>query len=363
MRKIQDTSVENKKVIFRVGVDVSIEDGHAKEKFKIETIKEATDYLMNKKAKVALMTWLGRPKGERDMKFSVSQIKDDVENILGYKIIFVSDCIGEKVAEAMDKLKDGEIALLENVRFYPGEGDVETGKEYDEEFAKKLAENFDIFVNDAFSQSHRNQASIAGIPKFIPSYAGLLMQKEVSEMEKIKNDFARPAVAIIGGAKIETKLPVIKFFEEKYDYILVGGKIANEALDQKTQFSEKVILPFDFVDDPVKSDFASDHGASRLDIGPETLKKFKEIISSAKTIVWNGPTGKFEEEKYAVSSNEILKSVLASGAYTVVGGGETLEILEKNNAMDRISFVSTGGGAMLEYLAGGKMPGVLCLMD
>lgn len=348
IKKIQDIDVENKKVIFRVGLDVSIENGHAKEKFKIKAIKKAADYLMEKGAKVAIMTYLGRPDGKKDMNFSLYQIKNDVEEILGYKIIFVSDCIGEEVKNAMDKLKEGEMAMLENVRFYPGEGSVKTGEEYDAEFAKKLAENFDIFVNDAFSQSHRSQASISGIPKFIPSYAGILLQKEVEEMEKIKNDFARPAVAIIGGAKIETKLPVIKFFEEKYDNILVGGKIANEALDQKTQFSEKVILPFDFIDD-------------RLDIGPKTLEKFQETISSAKTIVWNGPTGKFEDEKYAMSSNEILKAVLRSGAYTVVGGGETLEILEKNNAQDLISFVSTGGGAMLEYLGGGEMPGIKVL--
>jgi phosphoglycerate kinase len=164
-------------------------------------------------------------------------------------------------------------------------------------------------------------------------------------MTIIKDHPISPAVAIIGGAKIETKIPVIKFFEEKYDHILVGGKIANEAIDQKIEFSDKVILPLDFVDE-------------RLDIGPKTLEKFKSIIATAKTIAWNGPTGKFEDEKYAHSSNEILESVIASGAFVLVGGGETLEILEKNNAMDHISFVSTGGGAMLDYLAGNVMPGI-----
>jgi len=348
LRKIQDAELENKKVILRVGFDVSIENGHAKELFKIETVKETVDYLMDKKAKVALMTWLGRPKGERDMKFSLGQIAGDIEQVLKYKIKFVPDCIGEEVEKAMNNLNQGEIALLENVRFYPGEGDVETRQDYDDGFAEKLTQGFDILVNDAFSQSHRNQASIAGMPKFIPSYAGFLMQKEVAEMEKIKNNFTKPAVAIIGGAKIETKLPVIKFFEEKYDHVLVGGKIANEALDQKIKFSGKVILPLDFVGD-------------KLDIGPKTLEKFKEIIKSAKTIVWNGPTGKFEEEKYAVSTNEILKAILETGAYTVVGGGETLEVLEKNDAVSKISFVSTGGGAMLEYLSGKEMPGIEAL--
>jgi phosphoglycerate kinase len=225
------------------------------------------------------------------MKFSLNQITDDIERVLGYKTKFVPDCIGEEVKKAMDSLDKKEIAMLENVRFYAGEGDVETGRAYDEDLARQMAEGFDIFINDAFSQSHRNQASVIGITKYLPSYAGLELEKEIEEMEKIKNDFERPAVAIIGGAKIETKLPVIKLFEEKYDYVLVGVKIANEALDQKIEFSEKVILPFDFVDD-------------RLDIGPKTLEKFQEIIKSAKTIVWNGPMGKFEDAKYAVDKIE-----------------------------------------------------------
>jgi 3-phosphoglycerate kinase len=291
---------------------------------------------------VALISHLGRPEGKINPEFSLEQVVDDAQVILGRKIKFIPDCISEERDESLENLSEGKILMLENVRFYPGD------ESNDEEFSKKLSQGFDIFVNDAFSASHRDHASVSGVAKLIPSFAGIRLQKEISEMEKIKNDFAHPAVAIIGGSKIETKLPVISFFEKNYEHILVGGKIANEALDQEINFSEKVVLPSDFVDD-------------RLDIGPESLEKFKEIISHAKTIVWNGPTGKFEDEKYAVSSNEILASVLDSGAYTVVGGGETLEILEKNNATEKISFVSTGGGAMLEYLGGGEMPGIKCL--
>lgn len=342
IKKIQDADLENKKVIFRVGFDVSIENGHAKELFKIKAVKETLDYLLSKNAKIALFSYLGRPGGKIDPKFSMGQLVEDTQNVFGVKIIFINDCIGDKVKEGLENLKSGELLMLENPRFYPGE-DVN-----DEELAKKMAEHFDVFINDVFSQSHRDQASVTGITKFLPSFAGLRLQKEIKEMEKIKNNFEKPAVAIIGGAKIETKLPIIKFFEEKYDHVLVGGKIANEALEQKIEFSGKVVLPFDFVDD-------------KLDIGPETLEKFKEIIKSAKTIVWNGPTGKFEEEKYAVSTNEILKTILESQAYVVVGGGETIEVLEKNNALDRISFVSTGGGAMLDYLGGNTMPGIEAL--
>lgn len=342
VKKIQEAEIQYKKVILRADFNVAVESGKVKEKFKIEAAKETLKYLLEKKCKVALASHFGRPEGKINPEFSLSQIKNDVESILGVKIVFIDDCVSEKVAKALDNLNDGEVLLLENVRFYPGE------EQNNEKFAEGLAENFEIFINDAFSVSHRDQASVTGITKFLPSYAGFWLQKEIKEMEKIKNDFKRPAVAIIGGAKIETKLPVIKFFEEKYDSVLVGGKIANEALDQKIQFSSKVILPVDFIDD-------------RLDIGPKTLENFKSIIEQAETIVWNGPTGKFEEEKYAFSTNEILKEILKSHAYVVVGGGETIEVLEKNEAIDKISFVSTGGGAMLEYLSGNKMPGIEAL--
>ena len=342
IKKVQDADLEGKKVILRVDFNVSMEDGKVKETFKIEAAKETLDYLLGKKAKVALLSYFGRPEGKVDLKFSMEQLVVDVQRVLEVKIKFVSDCVGEKVKKGLDVLKDGEVLLLENARFYPGED------KNDENLAKQMAEGFEIFINDAFSQSHRNQSSITGITKFLPSFAGFQLQREIVEMEKIKNDFARPAVAIIGGAKIETKLPVIKFFEKSYDYVLVGGKIANEALDQKIDFSEKVILPIDFID-------------NRLDIGPATVKKFQEIISKAKTIVWNGPLGKFEEEKYSHGTEDIFQALLELEAYKVTGGGETLEILEEKQAFDKFSFVSTGGGAMLEYLAGGKMPGIKIL--
>jgi phosphoglycerate kinase len=355
IKKMQASDVEGKKVLLRVDFNSSIEEDTVKEKFKIQAADETVRYLLAMNAKVALLTHLGRPaavktltgepEGKPDPKFSLNPIKDDVEYILGHKVKFVPDCIGDEVRKTVNDLKEGEIALLENVRFYSGD------ESNDEEFAKKLAEGFDVFINDAFSVCHRDQASVSGVTKFLPSYAGLNLQKEIEEMEKVKNNFSRPAVAIIGGAKIETKLPMIKFFEGIYDNILVGGKVANEALSQNIAFGQKVLLPTDFIDD-------------RMDIGTETLVKFKDIIEKAKTIVWNGPTGKFEEEKYATSSNEILKSILASSAHVLIGGGETLEVLEKNNVTPEIQkrgFVSTGGGAMLDYLGGEIMPGIEAL--
>jgi len=346
IKKIQDADLEEKKVILRVDFNVSIENGHVKESFKIEAAKESLAYLMKKKSCIALVSYFGRPEGKFDPKLSMGQLKEDVQRILGVNIRFIDDCIGPKVAEGMESLAEDEILMLENVRFYPGED------ENDDELAKKIAEPFDVFINDAFSQSHRDQASITGITKFLPSFAGFRLQKEILEMERIKKDFSRPAVAIIGGAKIETKLPVINFFEKIYDHILVGGKIANEAIDEKIIFSDKIILPVDYVDD-------------RMDIGPKTRERFIELIKNAKTVVWNGPLGKFEEEKYSHGSGEIMKAILEAKSsspenfpYVLIGGGETLELVEKMEAFGKIDFISTGGGAMLDFLGGAEMPGI-----
>lgn len=344
IKKIQNAELKDKKVMLRADFNVAIEGGKVKEEFKIKACKESLIYLLSQNAKVALVSHLGRPDGKVNLEFSFGKIVEDIERILDVKIKFVPDCVGEEVKKELDGLQDGGVLLLENVRFYEGE------EKNDGEFSKKLAENFDVFINDAFSVCHRDQSSVTGVAKILPSFAGFGVQKEIENLDKVKNDPEKPAVAIIGGAKIETKLPLINNFEKNYDNILVGGKIANEAIDQKIVFGEKVILPIDFVND-------------RFDIGPETIDKFKIAIANAKTIVWNGPLGKFEESKYAIGTEEILNAVLNSGAYTLMGGGESVEILEKKNAMDRISFVSTGGGAMLEYLSGNKMPGIEALEE
>lgn len=357
LKKIQDTDLKNKKVLMRVDFNVAVENQDAKEKYKIFSSKETIDYVLSQAgAKLALVGHLGRPtalencliSGETlshrpaeqiDPQFSLKQLADDAERILGIKVKFVPDCVGEKVKEAVENQKPGEVLLLENVRFYCND------EKNDPEFSQMLAENFDIFINDAFSVCHRDQASVTGVVKFLPSFAGLWLQKEIKNLDGIKNNPERPAVAIIGGAKIETKLPLIKFFESQYDKVLVGGKIAVEAAEQEINFSDKVILPVDYA-------------KGKLDIGPETIKKFMEIIKGAKTIVWNGPMGKFEEPPYDKGTRDILKAVIARGAFTVVGGGESVQILEERNSIGKISFVSTGGGAMLEYLSGKKLPGI-----
>ena len=362
--------MENKKVLLRVDFNVALENQNAREKYKIFSSKETIDYILSQKgAKLALLGHLGRPialkncliSGETlshrtaeqiDPRFSLKQLADDAERILGIKVKFVPDCVGERVKESIENQKPGEVLLLENVRFYCND------EKNDPEFSESLASNFDIFVNDAFSVSHRDQSSVTGVAKILPSFAGFWLQKEIENLDKVKDSPEHPAVAIIGGAKIETKLPLIQKFEKEYDHILVGGKIANEALDQGLKFSEKVVLPLDFSGD-------------RLDIGPKTIEKFEKIISGAETIVWNGPMGKFEEKPYDTGTNEILKAVLKrtshvpfghpmskDGAFVLMGGGESVEILEEQKAMDKISFVSTGGGAMLEYLSGKPLHGI-----
>jgi phosphoglycerate kinase len=345
LRKMQDADLNEKKVLVRVDFNVSLdESGDVKEEFKIAAAKETVEYILSQGGKVALVSHFGRPGGQAKEEFSLEQLVNDAERILGVKIKFVSDCLDENIGDELETLQDDEVLLLENVRFYADE------ESNGMEFSEKLAKPFDIFVNEAFSVSHRDQSSVTGVAKILPSYAGFWLQKEVENLEKVKNNPEHPAVAIIGGAKIETKLPLIQKFEESYDYILVGGKVANEVFDQNMKFGEKVILPVDFSGD-------------RLDIGEQTTQKFKEVIASAKTIVWNGPMGKFEEAPYDNGTNAILEAVINSMAFTLTGGGESVEVLEEKGMMEKISFVSTGGGAMLEFLSGQSMPGLEVLTD
>ncbi len=340
IKKIQEVDLKNKAVLLRVDFNVEIENGSAKEQFKILAAKKTVKYILSQEgARLALITHLGRPEGKKNQDFSLRQITGGLEEILGVKIKFVEDCVGDKVKQALNNLEQGEILLLENVRFYKEE------ENNDREFAEKLAENFDIFVNDAFSVCHRDQASVTGIAKVLPGLAGFRLQEEIEKLKKVKENPEHPAVAVIGGAKIETKLPLIRSFEKNYDYVLAGGKVSIEATDRNLKFSDNVILAFDLIE-------------NGKDIGEKTAAKFKEIILQAKTVVWNGPMGKFEQPPFDKGTKEIIEAIIASGAFSVAGGGESIQVLEENGWLEKISFVSTGGGAMLEYLSGGRMPGL-----
>jgi phosphoglycerate kinase len=344
LRSISDAKdMAGKKVLVRVDFNIELNDiQNVEEHFKLDIAKKTVDYLFEQGvSKVVLMSHFGRPDGKRDEKFSLQPVVDDVERALGRKVHFISECIGITVSEALDTLPEGEVLLLENLRFYPEE------ESNDSEFAKQLAAPFDIFVNEAFSVCHRAHASVVGITSILESYAGLRLIEEVSQLERLQVNPKRPAVAIIGGAKIETKLPIIRTFEKIYDAVLVGGLIANEAIDQHITFGDNVLLPQDFQD------------AERFDIGPMTSAHFSQVIAMAKTIIWNGPMGKFEEKPYDLGTKIILHAIMANKeASVVIGGGESLAIVERENAIDRVGFVSTGGGAMLEFLGGVAMPGL-----
>lgn len=345
LRSLEGIDCSDKRVLVRVDFNVELDNvAEVEEHFRFDIVRKTVDRIAGfSGAKIALLCHFGRPEGKRDERYSVGQIVFAVERALGRKAVFVPDCIGEVVEAALADLPEGSVLLLENVRFHPGE------EINNPEFAQALAKPFSIFVNEAFSVCHRAHASVSGLPKLLPSYAGFRLLEEVKKLDQVKSSPKHPAIAIIGGAKIETKLPLIRTFEKNYDAILVGGMVANEAIDEKIVFSEKVLLPQDF-DSP-----------RRLDIGPSTIAYYIQIIEIAKTIVWNGPMGKFEEKPYDIGTASILQAILGSGAFVVIGGGESLAVVEKAGAMGRIGFVSSGGGAMLEYLGSGKLPGLEAL--
>lgn len=345
LRSIASVNFSGQKVLVRV--DFNIEQSNIsniEEHFRLNIVKETIDLIAAAPGvKVALLTHFGRPEGKQNEAFSVSKLTTAVSRSLGREVVFVSDCIGEKVEQALERIAPGQVLLLENVRFYEGE------EKNDTAFAAALAKPFTLYVNEAFSVCHRAHASVEAITRLLPSYAGLRLIKETEELDRVRLTPEHPAIAIIGGAKIETKLPLIQALEKNFDAILVGGKVANEALDQGLTFSEKVLLPKDF------------DSAARLDIGPQTIGYFTQIIGKAKTVIWNGPMGKFEEKPYDIGTDTILHALLGSSAYVVIGGGESLAVLEKADVINKISFVSSGGGAMLEYLSGDVLPGLVVL--
>lgn len=221
IKRVQDGDFAEKKILVRADFNVGIVDGKIQEKYKLEACKETVDFLSKQAgAKIALMSHLGRPDGKVAQEFSLSQVKGELEKILGRKVVFVADCLGDLIGRKLESLGEGDVLLLENVRFYDGD------EKNDPDFSRRLAENFDVFVNEAFSVCHRNQASVTGVTKFLPSFAGFWLQKEIENLNRVLHEPEYPATAIIGGAKIETKLPLIKVFEKKYTNVLVGGKIA-----------------------------------------------------------------------------------------------------------------------------------------
>jgi phosphoglycerate kinase len=382
IKSIQNApNLYGKKVLLRADFNVPIKNGKIQDEFKIKQQLETVDFLLKNHCRIILLTHLGEPQpGKFDKKYSVVPIAKDLSKLLSKKITVVKE-INEFIAgRKISKAKYGEIIMLENVRFEVGE------KKNDKKFAKSLAKLADIYVNDAFAVSHRAHASVSVIKNYLPSYAGLLLAKEVVNLNKALNP-KKPLITIIGGAKISTKINLIKKLEKKSSQILLGGGVANnfllargyeigrsifdkEDINFAKKFkSKKLILPVDVVTS-VRSNggVAKAKGIKNVnkidyiyDIGPETIRLYAHYIKKAATIIWNGPMGKFEEDKFKHGTMSLAITVAARSkgwAFGVVGGGETVEALKLTKMFSDVDWVSTGGGAMLSYLGGEKMPGL-----
>lgn len=340
LKKVQDADVEGKTVLLRADLDVPISNGEVEEASRLESLLPTLEYLTEQKAQVIIAGHLGRPEG-KDEKLSLRVIADWFSKKL------VKEFKETKLENFTAFEIGANITLLENLRFYKEE------EENDDEFAKKLTSLAEVYVNDAFAVSHRAHASIVGVTKYLPSFAGLRLQKEVEELSKVLESPGRPLTIIIGGAKIETKLPLVEKMHHFADYVLVGGEIAEHDKELAKVAHEKLAGKKSIL---LVADLTSD----LEDITEVSIQNFTQVIKSSKTIVWNGPMGEFEKG-FGIGTREIAKAVAASSAHTIVGGGETIEFLKKEGLLDKFKFVSTGGGAMLEFLAGVKLPGLEAL--
>jgi len=378
-------SLKNKTVLLRVDFNVSLEGSKIKEDYKISAGLETINFLLAKGAKLIVATHLGEPKGKFEEKYSVKPVAARLKKLLHKPVKFLPETIGPKVVKAVRDMKAGEIIMLENLRFNPGE------LINDNKFAKELSALADIYVNDAFAVCHRDQASVSAIKKYLPAYAGLLLEKEVNALNKILKP-KKPLVVIMGGAKISnySKGPIISKLYPAATHILLGGALANnffkfqkleigkslfdtESLVYVKKFykgkkvAPKIVLPIDVVVKTKKGLAAVRRpeeikaGETILDIGPATISLYASYIKSAQTLIWNGPLGKFEEASFkqgTLSIARLLASRAGGPAYGLVGGGETIEALKLTKMSEYVDWISTAGGAMLTYLGGGKMPGL-----
>lgn len=333
-----------KKVLVRCDFNVPLsEKGNILDDFRIKSTLPTIQYLIKEKARIILMSHLGRPKGKVVEGLRLAPIQKLLEKYLNLPLKKSEDCIGKETEELINKMESGEILLLENLRFHREE------EENDNIFARKLAGLGDIYINDAFGASHRSHASIVGIPKYLPSGAGLLLEKEIGVLTNLMENPQKPLLAIIGGAKVETKTELINKISKITDFVLIGGLIKKEIEEKKIFLNcpKKIVAPFD---EPEKRD-----------IGEKTIKLFKEKILSAKTILFNGALGQIEKEEFTKGTEEILKAIIQSGAFSVVGGGEMVEFVNKLGLIEKFNHVSTGGGAMIAFLSGEKLPGIAAL--
>jgi 3-phosphoglycerate kinase len=390
VKDLSRNELEGKRVLVRVDFNVPMDEKNAiTDDVRIRAALPTIQYLKENGAKTILVTHLGRPKG-KDEKLKLDPIAVRLAELMKTPVKKLDDCIGEEVEKAVSTMQNGDVVLLENVRFYKEE------EKNDEKFAEKLSRLADLFVNDAFGTAHRAHASTAGVAAYIPAYAGCLIQKELDFMGKALTDPERPFVAIIGGAKVSSKIAVLKNLINKVDTIIIGGGMAytflkaqgyaigkslceNNFLDEAKVFLDQVksskttvMFPTDIVvglefnaDTPSKIvtiDKIEDEWEG-MDIGPASVKRFEEIIKKAKTVVWNGPMGVFEFPRFAEGTNRIAKALANTSAITIIGGGDSALAVERSGFADKITHISTGGGASLEFLEGRELPGIAVLQN
>lgn len=386
-KSVRDIDVKGKKVLVRVDFNVPIKDGVVQDDTRIRAALPTIEYLLEHGAAVILFSHLGRPKGGPDPKYSMKPVAEYLAQLMGKPVAFAEDCVGEPAEKAAASLKPGDVLVLENTRFHPEE------EKNDLELAKKMASLADIYVNDAFGSAHRAHSSTEGVARFLPAVAGFLMEKEIQYLSQAIETPKRPFVAILGGAKVSDKIGVIKNLLTKADTILIGGGMANtffkaqgypigkslvedEVLDLAreliAQGGTKLRLPVDVVIAQ-----AMEEGAETkvvpvgpipddwmiLDIGPETVASYGKVIANAATVVWNGPMGVFEVSTFAKGTFGIAEALAKSNAISIVGGGDSASAVQKSGLAEKITHISTGGGASLEMLEGLVLPGVAALLD
>lgn len=388
LNTINEADLKGKRVLIRVDFNVPLKNGVVTDNTRIKAALPTVKYILEQGASLVVMSHFGRPKGQKNPDFSMAPIAKEFEKLLGRPVKLASDVIGPEVEAEVKALKPGEVLLLENVRFYKEE------EGNDPEFAKTLASYGDVYCNDAFGTAHRAHASTEGVSHYLPSYAGFLIEKEVRFMAPLLENPEKPFVAIIGGSKVSSKITVLESLVRTCDTIVIGGGMAYTFLnvlgnsigkslfepdyvDTAKAFLEKakekgvkVILPVDNVcakefsetAEPilVNSDNISDD-LMGMDIGPKTVQLIVDAIKDAKSVVWNGPMGVFEFSAFAKGTEEVAKALAASNATTVVGGGDSVAAINKFGLADKISHVSTGGGASLEFLEGKTLPGIKAL--
>lgn len=389
-KTIRDVDVTNKKVLVRCDFNVPLdkETGKITNDLRIVAALPTIKYLLENNAKVILCSHLGKPKGEIKPELSLKPIADRLSEYLGFEVKFSKDIVGENAKELSKELKPGKAILLENVRFDPRE------EKNDKEFSKELASLAEIYVNDAFGTAHRAHSSTVGVAEFLPAVCGFLIEKEVEMLGDNLNNPERPFVAILGGAKVSDKIKVIENLLEKVDSIIIGGgmtytflkamgyeignsiceldriDIAKETIEKAEKKGVELLFPIDTVCGKEFSNEAEtivvdskeiSKGWQGLDIGPKAIEEFTQVLKNAKTVIWNGPLGVFEFEKFAKGTNAIAKVLSEINAITIVGGGDSVAAVEKGGFSDKITHISTGGGATLEYLEGKELPGIECL--